>query len=208
MCILFRVLFGLPVRTPFDISIRFPFRLPFGCVPSRFPFRLTLGRQSFEVKAASRPRRPDTSVFVRDIQIVIVLVSLLAYLFVSLVVSFRLSFCFPFRFLFGFPFRIPSFPISSRFSAHSLFGPQIWTSKRTDAHDGPKHTLNKKTNLTFKSAIVFVSILVSLVVSLFVSLLVSLFASIFVSLFVSFFGPQSLEVKTASRPRRPETYVL
>ena len=63
MCILFRVLFGLPVRTPFDISIRFPFRLPFGCVPSCFPFRLTFGRQSFEVKAASRSRRPEISVF-------------------------------------------------------------------------------------------------------------------------------------------------
>ena len=50
----------------------------------------------------------------------------------------------------------------------------------------------------------FVSLLVSLFVSLLDSLFVSVFASLFVSLFVSLVGPQSFEVKAASRPRRTE----
>ena len=139
MCILFRVLFGLPVRTPFDISIRFPFRLPFGCVPSRFPFRLTFGRQTFEVKAASRSRRPGIIyVFERRCQFKSAVVScpfssLFWYPFSYPFSSFRLPVCFPFGIPFGLPFRSPvRFHVRLLFSANKAL-----RSKRPGAHAGP-----------------------------------------------------------------------
>ena len=69
---------------------------------------VSFGSQSFEVKAAGRPRRPETYTFKETFKLNLLLfsVSLFVFLFVSMLVAFVVSlFRLPFRIHFGLPFR-------------------------------------------------------------------------------------------------------
>ena len=71
---------------------------------------VSFGSQSFEVKAAHRPRRPETSTFKGTFKLSLQLISVshFVFLFVSIVVSFVVSlFRLPCCIRVGLPFRLP-----------------------------------------------------------------------------------------------------
>ena len=101
------------------------------------------GPQSFEVKAASRPRRPLMICFKGDLQVKGDM-CFRVHVGFPCRSNFRSLCCFPFRFPFGFTFRlhcrILSFPVSSPLSAHKAL-----KSKRPVAHAGPKQYVFEET---------------------------------------------------------------